>query len=139
VNHGAYVLLSLLVAFAKLGGNAAFERWKDRYSKIPRSRLKALKNRGLSADEYERIFKRQGGVCAICGAGEKIEDPDLMYAALISKANKLVIDHCHKTNVVRGLLCSACNLGLGSFRDNAASFDGAIRYLNAKDSTENRG
>jgi hypothetical protein len=45
-----------------------------------------------------------------------------------SKEN-LVIDHNHKTNVVRGVLCSHCNLGLGHFLDNKNNLEKAVSYL----------
>lgn len=66
---------------------------------------------------YADIFERQGGKCAICG--------DTML--------KPVLDHCHATMEVRGLLCSACNVGLGQFKDNPSLLLSAIRYLNNKD------
>lgn len=42
---------------------------------------------------------------------------------------KLYIDHCHKTNQVRGLLCFSCNSALGHFKDNVESLKKAIKYL----------
>jgi len=39
------------------------------------------------------------------------------------------IDHCHKTNKIRGLLCSTCNTGLGCFKDNLKLLQAAIGYL----------
>ena len=41
-----------------------------------------------------------------------------------------VIDHCHKTGEVRGVLCSGCNLGLGHFTDSITKLENAIKYLN---------
>jgi len=43
---------------------------------------------------------------------------------------KLVVDHNHNTNKVRGLLCNHCNRGLGHFRDNTETLLKAIDYLN---------
>lgn len=40
-----------------------------------------------------------------------------------------VIDHCHKTGEVRGVLCSGCNLGLGHFTDSITKLQNAIKYL----------
>tara|TARA_R110000796_G_C14263593_1_gene400314 strand:+ start:108 stop:518 length:411 start_codon:yes stop_codon:yes gene_type:complete len=40
-----------------------------------------------------------------------------------------VIDHCHETGQVRGVLCSGCNLGLGHFTDNITKLEDAIKYL----------
>ena len=42
---------------------------------------------------------------------------------------KLCIDHDHKTNRVRGLLCAHCNQGIGHFRDNIKTLESAIAYL----------
>lgn len=39
------------------------------------------------------------------------------------------VDHGHHTNLVRGLLCSDCNKGLGKFRDNPRTLHRAITYL----------
>ncbi|WP_225102842.1 endonuclease domain-containing protein [Streptomyces sp. CoH27] len=39
------------------------------------------------------------------------------------------VDHCHRTSKVRGLLCRACNLGIGHFDDNLDVLRNAIVYL----------
>jgi hypothetical protein len=66
-----------------------------------------------SLGDYGRMLEKQQGLCAICG-----EAPE-----------KLVVDHHHKSGVVRELLCYSCNLGLGNFRDNAGILEKAIEYL----------
>jgi hypothetical protein len=72
---------------------------------------------GVTAERYNQIFLDQKGKCAICG----IHQDDLKTA--------LCLDHCHKTQAIRGLLCSKCNLGLGYFKDNTDSLAAAISYL----------
>lgn len=49
---------------------------------------------GLTADEYQRLFEYQEGRCAICRETRK---------------TNLAVDHCHKTEAIRGLLCARCN------------------------------
>jgi len=72
---------------------------------------------GLTLEDYNRIHDTQNGCCAICGKHE-------------TKLNKrLVVDHCHKTGKVRGLLCEKCNHGLGRFEDNLTIIENAITYL----------
>ena len=34
---------------------------------------------------------------------------------------ELCVDHCHKTGKIRGLLCFACNSGIGHLKDNKIS------------------
>jgi len=41
----------------------------------------------------------------------------------------LVVDHDHKTNKIRGILCNLCNKGLGLFRDNPDFLEYARIYL----------
>lgn len=40
-----------------------------------------------------------------------------------------VIDHCHSSGKIRGILCRKCNLGLAHFDDNIEIFVNAIKYL----------
>lgn len=42
----------------------------------------------------------------------------------------LVVDHDHKNDKYRGLLCNHCNRGLGHFRDSPIILQKAINYLN---------
>lgn len=64
---------------------------------------------GLSIDELNALFEKQGFKCAIC----ETTDP-----ANKEKSNGWNVDHCHKTGKVRFILCQHCNRGLGGFRDN---------------------
>lgn len=82
---------------------------------VRRARLKFLY--GLTQAEYESMWRSQGGKCAICACD------------LSSSKVKPMIDHCHSTNIVRGLLCSKCNFGLGCFSDNGDHLQAAIDYL----------
>jgi hypothetical protein len=65
----------------------------------------------------------QEGKCAIC------KEPETTRV--------LSIDHCHKTNKVRGLLCQRCNLGLGNFLDSRGNLQSAIDYLHKTTETPN--
>jgi len=78
---------------------------------IAKNRRKKLYN--LSEERYATMWKEQGGLCAISGCGRPIRD----------------IDHNHKTNVVRGLLCCSCNRALGFFRDSSILLRNAALYL----------
>lgn len=81
------------------------------------------KQYGISAKQYAEILDQQGGACAICKNGEK------SVAHTSNKIRRLMVDHCHATGKVRGILCSRCNRGLGFFQDSMENLNGAILYL----------
>ena len=70
---------------------------------------------GITEAQYLDILHSQEGKCAIC----RREPTERLLA----------VDHCHKTNQVRGLLCQCCNLGLGGFQDSTELLQEAIKYL----------
>ncbi len=95
---------------------------KAAYAKVWRARnpLRAKQNDlkrmfGISLADYEEMLAKQNGVCAIC------ENKDAYF--------KLAVDHCHVTGVIRGLLCSQCNRGLGCLGDSPERLRRAIAYL----------
>lgn len=47
----------------------------------------------------------------------------------VDGASRCVVDHAHRDGHVRGLLCSACNSGLGLFDDNLKWIKAAFHYL----------
>lgn len=73
----------------------------------------------IDQDEFDRMSEAQGGTCYICGF-----PPD---------KRGLFVDHDHKTNKVRGLLCGSCNSGLGFFKDSMVNLMRAVRYLLKRD------
>ena len=93
-------------------------RSRKNYRLHPRIRLKAdLKRRyNMHIEEFDRLLAEQSGVCAICGEQER-------------KFSRLSVDHDHSDNKIRGLLCSACNSGLGRFRDKQELLIKALEYL----------
>ncbi len=86
-------------------------------SALAATNSRRLREFGISLSQYNKLFESQEGKCKICGISSK----DLSYT--------LCVDHNHKTNQIRGLLCKACNLGIGYFRENSNSLEQAIIYL----------
>lgn len=74
--------------------------------------------------EYYRILKTQNNVCAICKRPETRMFRD--------KVRRLAIDHCHKTNITRGLLCGACNTALGLLQESSELLQIAKDYIDGK-------
>jgi hypothetical protein len=65
----------------------------------------------MCPDEAEAVWEAKTA-CALC---EKTED--------------LVIDHCHDTNRVRGVLCRGCNRSIGQLGDTHEAIQRAADYL----------
>ncbi|WMX18936.1 hypothetical protein [Escherichia phage vB_EcoP_PAS59] len=76
---------------------------------------------GITLAEYDALFEKQEGLCAICGQPET--------ATLKGVVKRLAVDHCHEGLHIRGLLCSSCNTGLGLFKDSPENLENAIKYL----------
>lgn len=53
----------------------------------------------------------------------------LTYGDEVSFESKHIIDHCHTTGKIRGLLCTNCNNMLGKAKDNVEVLKKAISYL----------
>lgn len=89
---------------------------RDKEKNKPFQKNSTLKYKyGLTLEDYQNMFERQNGVCAIC---EEIEE-----------GRMLAVDHDHKTNKVRGLLCGSCNRALGLFKDNPELISRAKEYV----------
>jgi hypothetical protein len=78
-------------------------------------RRQAMKKYGLTLEQYEEMFFQQGGLCVICN-----EAPN---------GRNLHVDHDHHTGRVRGLLCNACNAGIGHLQDDPNLLRRAVSYL----------
>ena len=68
----------------------------------------------LTVDQYQNMVLTQNGKCAIC-----------------HEETELQVDHCHKTNRVRGLLCFKCNIAIAHFNDSPYLLAEATKYLEA--------
>jgi hypothetical protein len=77
---------------------------------------------GISLKEYNNLSIKQNHKCAICKKKEKRKRNDNKYY-------KLAVDHNHKTNKVRGLLCSICNTLLGHTKEDINTLQNAIVYI----------
>ena len=83
----------------------------------------SVRLRNITIDDYNDMHEKQKGVCAICG------NPEKRKSRKAGDICRLTIDHCHSTNIVRGLLCHACNVFIGHANDNIAILESAIQYL----------
>jgi len=86
----------------------------------PKARHARLKYRlpDLTGFDFDRMWREQDGLCAICGSALRKEG-----------RSGVNVDHCHDTGRVRELLCQPCNNGLGCFKDDPSRLRKAISYL----------
>ena len=81
---------------------------------------------GISVEEYNSILRKQDGKFAICG---KEESKVQRHFGKGKTRSSLAVDHDHKTNRIRGLLCSNCNSALGFFNDDPDLLIKAADYI----------
>jgi hypothetical protein len=98
---------------------------KERYlrSRVQQRNANRKAKYGITPEAFSNLWEKQEGKCAICKTG--LSDGFCGNNVV----NKAVIDHCHTTQKVRGLLCRLCNQGLGLFKDNKESLIAATDYL----------
>ena len=93
---------------------------QQRYARESKRRSTA-RSLGLTPEQLDDLLTSQDGVCAICKRAES-----LTYRG---RVREMALDHCHKTGRVRGLLCAACNQGLGKFDDDPDRLAAAVLYV----------
>ena len=73
---------------------------QDKYNRenpIKRKNAMLKYEYGITLDDYNKMFNEQEGKCAICQRHQN------------ELTRTLCVDHDHKTNKVRALLCLTCN------------------------------
>ncbi len=77
-----------------------------------------MKKYGLTKEQYNQMLIDCNNRCQICGTTK----PG-------GTSNRFCVDHCHKTNKVRGLLCWKCNCAISHFNEDVEILQKAINYL----------
>jgi hypothetical protein len=77
-----------------------------------------IKKYNISAEDYRVMYDKQNDCCAIC------KRPEIKV-----RRKLLMVDHCHRTNRIRELLCSDCNLALGGVKDDLQIASSLVDYL----------
>ena len=111
-----------------------YREWErnKRYQNISKYRYRdVLKKHGITAEQYEKIFDDHNGLCFICQREERRISRNGVTTTRLS------LDHCHVCedkghkgiDIIRGMLCGACNKAIGLLEDNIDLLQSAIRYL----------
>jgi hypothetical protein len=92
---------------------ARTQAWRKRTQTPATRRNEKLRQKyGITQPEFDAMLAAQGG-CKCCGRTRK----------------RMVVDHDHRTGAVRGILCSACNNGIGALGDTGDGLRRALAYL----------
>lgn len=92
---------------------------------------------GLLPEEYDALRAAQGYCCQICGVHEDDLKPSgtgrpRSDGTTATESSRLVVDHCHRTGQIRGLLCATCNLVIGNAADSPEILLAAAAYLSRR-------
>ncbi len=74
------------------------------------------RNHGISLATYRMLVEQQNGLCCICSRPP-------------TGKVRLVVDHCHTTGDLRGIVCTHCNSVLGHSFDSPEVLRNAALYL----------
>jgi hypothetical protein len=81
----------------------------------------------MTLADYQTRLSAQNYRCPGCG----VHQDD--YAERHKTHTRLVVDHDHETDRVRGLLCNNCNIAIGAVHDNIETLQNLIVYLKSGD------
>lgn len=95
---------------------AAVKAWQG--ANPLKRKAQRLRKYGIEPSDFLDMLTMQKGMCAICG-----------HEDATNRSFFPVVDHCHESGRVRGLLCMNCNQGLGKFKDDPNRLFSAIAYL----------
>lgn len=77
----------------------------DPETRVLRSLMASARVWGVNRDDVIAAWEKTGNVCQSCGDQ-------------LTWEKRVVLDHCHRTGVFRGLLCHPCNVAAGWVRDD---------------------
>ena len=87
--------------------------------KLTRTEKQRQSRLGATPEQVDFLMELQDGRCMIC------RNPP--------GKRGLALDHNHKTQQIRALLCAQCNMGLGNFKENPELLLMAHAYLELYD------
>jgi len=93
-----------------------YEWYRNNKEKVKEFSL--LRKYNLSLEQYRKMLDTQEHKCLLC----KISAKD-------TASKYLVVDHCHNTGKIRGLLCNPCNTAIGLLKENIETIKNVIQYL----------
>lgn len=96
--------------------NSYKKKW--RYNNKNKTKNEKLKKYNLTIEKFNNLLQNQNYKCGVCR--KEFEN---------SSSITPCVDHNHKTNTVRGILCRNCNSGIGGLYDNIEYLINALKWL----------
>jgi len=79
-----------------------------------------LRQYGITEPEFERLLSEANNECQLC---------DKKLTRNRGSSDAAVLDHCHVTQRIRGVLCNSCNMLLGRLEKQPLLISRIQRYL----------
>jgi len=112
----------------KRKANEKSKAWcKTKVGHLSRRNTRYKRLYGIDYNEFSRLSALQNHICPICLTQQKA--PDDMNIVNAGPNGSLVIDHCHSTGIIKGLICHKCNAALGLFGESHENLLRAHEYL----------
>jgi len=125
ISNAINYLTSSRIIFPDLPSFPIINDWETKEGKrlyARRYRLSSIY--GITLEQFNWLFNKQGSQCTICSK------------KLIPFGHDCHIDHAHDSKVIRGILCNACNVGLGQGKENLVILKRAVEYLSLHESNK---
>jgi len=122
----------------KLRNPEKHKEWGKKWREKNKEKLKEYQKKYKSQPEVRKRYKKYMEKWNL-NRREKIvgsPKPDICPVCMRKPAGggrakgRICIDHCHKTNKIRGWLCDDCNVALGRVDDRVDILKNLIKYLN---------
>jgi hypothetical protein len=90
----------------------------------------------ITVEQYDALRAAQQYRCRICGTHEDditaiLTGRPRLDGTPTARAVRLVVDHCHNSRQVRGLLCNNCNTMIGLSSEDPVVLRAGAAYLEA--------
>lgn len=111
------------------------ERQDEAHRKDPKRKARARirnwkKSYGMSEKNWKDLYDGQSGLCAVCS--KSLSDYEGKGQLERNQDNLPVVDHCHVTHLIRGILCTNCNkyiIPMFERGNGSAIITAALAYL----------
>lgn len=80
----------------------------------------SVRRYGLSTAQRQEMLEAQGSKCALCCKPIEFNGR--------TKSKSAIVDHCHRTGRVRGVICTRCNILMAQI-DGGVPIDRLLSYI----------